>query len=346
MTIPFPATYSLLDPDALLAEILNAHYGLTASKCELHSRGMNDVYRVSARPESSHEERTYFLRVSRAHWKTEDQIRFEMRVLKHLADGGAPVAEPISRSLDRSGGSLDDLYTTISAFEGKRQAALFSPAVGDIISWDQPERFRHYGRALAKIHKASNTLPNSEETETSLAPNVVLAKALAALEPLLASSRPGDWAYLCDLADRIQKSSLWLDRNEMDWGVCHGDSMGQNAHITDSDAVTFFDFDCCGYGPRAYDLATVRWANWSAGIAESPVWPHVLQGYEEVRVLSQADRDAIPLCVALRGIWIMWYHAANASIFGCAETDDAYFDKRFQFLRAWDTTWLSQAAID
>ena len=37
-------------------------------------------------------------------------------------------------------------------------------------------------------------------------------------------------------------------------GFCHGDASGGNAHISGR-TITFFDFDCCGCGFRAYDVA-------------------------------------------------------------------------------------------
>jgi thiamine kinase-like enzyme len=37
-------------------------------------------------------------------------------------------------------------------------------------------------------------------------------------------------------------------------GFCHGDFHGGNACQKDG-SFTFYDFDCCGWGYRAYDLA-------------------------------------------------------------------------------------------
>ena len=47
------------------------------------------------------------------------------------------------------------------------------------------------------------------------------------------------------------------------WGVPvevqHGDLQGYHANVGPDGMLTFFDFDCGGYGYRAYDLAVFVW---------------------------------------------------------------------------------------
>jgi len=45
---------------------------------------------------------------------------------------------------------------------------------------------------------------------------------------------------------------------QLNFGFCHGDLHGGNAAF-DGDTITMFDFDCCGVGWRAYDIAVYRW---------------------------------------------------------------------------------------
>ena len=85
----------------------------------------------------------------------------------------------------------------------------------------------------------------------------LLETPLKAMQPCLAY-RIDDWQYVQKLADlRCSLTALPIDALEQ--GFCHGDMHGGNAHFTDDNIVTCFDFDCCGWGWRTYDVAVFRW---------------------------------------------------------------------------------------
>lgn len=62
------------------------------------------------------------------------------------------------------------------------------------------------------------------------------------------------------------------------------------------DQVTLFDFDHCGYGWRAYDLAPFYHA-------PDALQKAFFQGYETLRPLTQGERDCLPIFAKLRMLW-------------------------------------------
>jgi Ser/Thr protein kinase RdoA (MazF antagonist) len=93
-------------------------------------------------------------------------------------------------------------------------------------------------------------------------------------------------------------------------GFCHGDLHGGNAHRDQAQTQTFFNFDACGMGWRAYDIAVFRW---SARLRrkEQERWEAFLRGYTEERSLRTLDIQAVPFFVAIRHVWLLGIHTSN-----------------------------------
>jgi Ser/Thr protein kinase RdoA (MazF antagonist) len=67
-------------------------------------------------------------------------------------------------------------------------------------------------------------------------------------------------AYRFEVLSREHdRASFRSSREDLEVGSCHGDLHGWNAHIDQNMALTVYDFDCCGVGWRAYDIAVFRW---------------------------------------------------------------------------------------
>ena len=115
------------------------------------------------------------------------------------------------------------------------------------------------------------------------------------------AARPADAAYFVDFAVRL-KAHITHIAPTLDTGFCYGDFHGQNAHIDAELVVTFFDFDCCGQGWRAYDLAVFFWyARYSK--AHQQRCPEFFRSYLAQRPLAEQDIAAIPYFVAIRHLW-------------------------------------------
>jgi len=317
MSSPFPVTYSTLATDAL-SLWLEASYRIGAvTACALLHRGLNDSYLV----ETAHGR--YVLRVYRAGWRTPDEIAYEIAALEHLRRKAVPVALPVRR---RDGAAVDWL----PAPEGSRAAVLFTHAPGHELD-GSVEDSRRYGRAVASVHRATDDFAPGH-ARFSLDLDHLLTEPMAAIRPFLCH-RPADLDFLETLASRLAQRIAALPAGEMDRGFCHGDFHGDNAHI-DERAVTLFDFDCCGPGWRAYDIAVFRW-RWGDDEKGNERWAAFLEGYRSLRPIGERDLAAVPLFVAARAIWLRGLHAANTANWGRSWLNEAYWDRLLEGLREW-----------
>ncbi|GAB4215371.1 MAG: phosphotransferase enzyme family protein [Roseiflexaceae bacterium] len=316
--------HSIFSARALAAEVLPAYPIGNVTDCRFLSLGVNDTYLVTANGDDR-----YILRVYRAGWRSPAEIAYELEALAHLRGRGVAVAAPLPCRAGR-------LIQTIAAPEGPRYAVLFGYAPGHAPSYrEHPDdvAFR-YGQAVARIHAATDDF-RSAQPRFRIDQAHLLEQPLAALGRLLAQ-RPDDRRELEDLAGRIGTALAQLPLSELEQGFCHGDCHGGNAHSGAAEDLTFFDFDCCGHGWRAYDLAVFRWSGClHSKEKEQAIWPPFLRGYLSVRPLAAADQRAVPLFVGARQIWLMGLHAGGAPVWGHSWLDDAYFERALTFLRGW-----------
>ena len=90
----------------------------------------------------------------------------------------------------------------------------------------------------------------------------------------------------------------------------------------------------CGYGWRAYDLATFLW-NARSNALPSEHWEAVVQGYQTIRPLTPAEHAAIPAFIYARQIWLMGVHTRARERFGDAWLSDFYWASKLQTLKQW-----------
>lgn len=327
----FPATDSVLCARFLSERVLPLYALEAVSRCRFHHRGLNDTYKVEC-----NEGDAYFLRIYCAGWRSRDEIEAELTILLHLAQRNASVSTPVSQKDGQ-------LLTSLNCAEGQRWAALFTSAPGMEVDFNKynDELAGLYGEAVATIHCAADDIEGRP-----LRPTLNLAELLERPLHLLTSAiahRPGDVAYVNGLGDRLRHRIQRMADLEM--GFCHGDLHGRNACVKDS-AFTFYDFDCCGWGYRAYDLAVFPWAfairqNTTTRI--EAMGRAFFKGYMRRRTLRRIDVDAIAAFVAIRQIWLLGLHIGSGDRFGWAWINDSYFDSQLQVLRDWETNWLSRS---
>jgi len=75
--------------------------------------------------------------------------------------------------------------------------------------------------------------------------------------------------------------------------------------------ITHFDFDLCGYGWRAYDIAVFRWAR---GSKNDGRWERFLAGYKSVRPLSDQELRSIPYFIVSRQIWVICVYTEHPTM--------------------------------
>ncbi len=318
----FPVLSSILLPQELLAA-LSPDYKIGGLRtCALIRSGLNDSYLVQSADQD------YVLRVYRARWRSLPDIMWELEFLVHLANRGIGVAAPVPR-IDSG------LVSAVRAPEGLRYAALFTYAAGEPLRWDRQDAFCNTGRLTARLHHAADDFTCAHQ-RFCLDLEHLLDRPLQAILPRI-GHRPQDTAYLLELTQRLRTGLAALAGRGLDWGPCHGDLMSGNIHCRDSDVLTLFDFDCCGLGWRAYELATVLLFVSFMRQEAGPRWRSFLDGYGEVRQLGRHDLEAIPLFTAARLVWSMGVQAAGADKWGLDRLDGGFWDARFSFLRQWET---------
>ena len=324
----FPVTQSLLAASALASEVLHAYDIGQVTDCKLLHHNLNDLYVVTSA------DAAYVLRVGQSRGRHEQDVRYEVDLLNHLDRTGVPVAAPVAL---RDGG----FARRLQAPEGPRLAVLFASAPGaPLTAPDQDEQTAHaYGRAAALMHDAANDLV-SPHARFRLDLGFLVDAPLTTILPLL-GHRQQDRDALVEIACAVKERIARIPGDGLEVGPCHGDLTGANASVGDDGTLTFFDFEYCGLGFRAYDLATFRWGaamgRHRMGMDDEGIWSSFCAGYAAHRAIRRADMAAIPPFVAARHLWYMGLQTANWDYWGCGEVDDAFFDRELGFLRDWVT---------
>lgn len=321
MKLPFAAAHSVLSPQALAAQILPA-FGVTGSAdVRFFQGGFNDTYRVETR-----DGQILFLRVYHRGWRTQEDALYELDVLNHLHRSGIPVAYPIATQ-DRG------FLVEVAAPEGPRYVALFALAKGRELSYegDPAPMARRYGSAVAAMHNALDGF-ESPHRRFHIDLDHLIDRPLRHVEPILAR-RAADWDYLQRFAGAVKSAIDALPERDLERGVCHGDLQCYHAHLDEDGTLTFYDFDCGGFGYRAYDLAVFRWCS-RLQDQEEARWEAFLGAYRAARRVADLDVAAVPLFVCARHIWHMGVHAENAPHWGHGGLNDEYYAGRIAALRA------------
>lgn len=318
--LTLPSNHSVISSDALLPVIKDRYEIGEGKECRFICNGLNDTYLIISSTGK------YILRIYKAHWRTRDDVAFEVELLLDLKNKGIPVSAPIAQI----GG---DYVMEFTAPEGNRFAVLFTFADGGS-SDNKEENFALYGKEAAKMHLAMDVFQSVHE-RFQIDLDHLIDRPLQSIRRFL-SHRPEDYKYLESLSKELRRRIEEMSP-ELEWGLCHGDLHGGNVHFGENATLTHFDFDCGGFGWRAYDIAVLLWARVRSKQKEdftNKLWDAFLAAYQEHKTLSGRDLQAIPLFVAIREIWLMGLHTGNSQIWGSWQ-DDRYFSKNLSFLRNW-----------
>jgi Ser/Thr protein kinase RdoA (MazF antagonist) len=314
----FPVVYSTLAGEALVDRVLSQYALDEVLACRLWNRGLSDIYLVETLSS------LYVLRVSHAHWRNQSETQFELEFLDFLRQRNLPVAYPLS---SRDG----QLTIEVLAPEGKRYAALFVYAPGQIPLGDlNPAQAQSLGQALAGIHRAGQDF-GSGSYRQPLSLDYVLDASVQSIAPFL-RHRPEDAAYLHSVVDELHDQLRALPRRSPCWTVCWGDPHSGNVHFTADDRPMLFDFDQCGYGWRAFDLAKFFQVGMRAGLSRS-VRQAFLDGYESQTPLLVAERQALSALTQVAHLWA-WSIALDwQQLHSHSRLDQGYFSDRLSQLR-------------
>ena len=311
----FPVTSSILACEAL-AQAVEEHYPFGADvTCELLQVGTNHTYLVALG------DRRAVLKAYTHGVRSYDEIIGEVELVQLLYEHHAPVARPFRRN---DGG----LVLTVNAPEGLRHLAVFACADGKVGDFG-PEHLGLLGSSLAAIHACADSFDETPYRR-SLDVQHMVWEPIKLIRTVLTDDK--DISLLSRMAEAIECAVATLSSSAPAYGLCHGDVGGYNSYVDDEGVMTHFDFDFCGYGWRAYDLAVFLWSRNKICDAQT-AWQHwkwFVDGYESVRRLTPQERNAIPYFVLCRDLWLAGFRKQTNT-----PAADKYILNSVGFMREW-----------
>ena len=233
--------------------------------------------------------------------RQESDYEFELDWLNFLKEKELPVSYPIRRKNGRFLGSVE-------APEGTRYVALFSFAPGQPMDIFNEEQLFTMGATMAKIHTISNEYEAPYERRV-MDLDFLVDRPIARLKRILSQKpqRADDLELLIASAKEAREELVEIINNPSTtpdgWGPLGGDFHSANTYFTDDMSPTFFNFDLCGYGWRAYDIAAFLQNTDLINLSED-LTEDFFAGYYSVRPLSNNEHSAISPFLTIRRIWL------------------------------------------
>lgn len=315
-----PVIYSTLEAKSLASTLLATYEIDSPATCKLLSAGFNDTYLLKT------ENHRYVLRISRSGCRSLSEIHYELELLSHLKTRGVAVPQPIS-------GKHGEPVLKLRAPEGTRFLVAFRYQEGALMSWENQEQSKLAGRVAGMLHSASDGFSSRYE-RSPLDLELLIDAPMAAIRPFL-EDRPQDWSFLRTFAAKL-RSALLAASEGLDWGVCHGDLGASNMLVSTDSTVTLLDFDFCGPGWRAFDLAHV-WSRLAPSGSSRPAdskwdaWDSFVKGYTDVRPLQDVDRESLGIFHIINHLFFLGLHARNARYWGLLRISDEYLSGELAF---------------
>ncbi|MBD3836160.1 homoserine kinase [Brevundimonas sp.] len=208
----------------------------------------------------------------------EASLPFCLGLTAHLADRGFPAPRPVA---DRAGGWLGRL--------NGRAAAVIEWRTGAWLRQPSPADQAAAGAVLARLHQAA-------EGYAGRRANPVGPAAWRRLAERCAGAAKGEDRLLLD---RVEAALARLGdpfADELPVGAIHADYFPDNVLFEDGAVSGVIDFYFGCTGALAYDLAIAlsAWGFDADGRAMPDTLAAFQRGYEAVRPLSEAERDALP----------------------------------------------------
>jgi Ser/Thr protein kinase RdoA (MazF antagonist) len=190
------------------------------------------------------------------------------------------------------------------------------------------------GQATAQIHRhADASAPKYARPKMDI--TYFVERPLRNIQRIF-GHLPTEMELLTDAANTVTNVLQILPRIDLDYGLCHGDLHTGNVHFV-ADTPALFDFDCLGYGWRAYDLATFWWSHQLFEPDEEQqqaCWQAFVASYAAERPLHPTTLSLIPVFTLARQLWVMGIHTDAVTVhYGRSWLNEKYVQKHFSFLR-------------
>ena len=296
-----------------LAELLMEEYNLGGeAACKLFSKMLrtqdNDHYQVRVDGEKKFVARVYQL--GRHMNRTEGDYQYELAWLAYLHQRGHRVGYPIPRT---DGGYVG----LIDAPEGPRYYALFNYVEGTEMPINQAGLYFRMGQAMARIHLDSAEFSTPYVRQPWDFEHLV-DRSVERVKRNWSEKRAADFDLLLASADDAREQIISLLGNSQApeiWGTIGGDFHTANTFVNPKQELSFINFDLCGYGWFAYDIAVfllnTELLNRPVELSEA-----FFAGYFAVRPLAPEEHEAIESFMTLRRVWLTGSFAMSGGFAG------------------------------
>lgn len=278
----FPVTNSTLSA-AHIGLFLQEKYSLSKeTQCQLIKTGINDTYLVD---DNSNK---FVFRVYSLNWRSKTEITEEIKLLNQLKQNGISISYPIS---DQE----NNYIQLLNAPEGDRFAVLFSYASGKKLHVISEENHFKIGRLMAQLHQVTH---NQKSDRVDYTPEVILIDSLKQVTAFLPADTE-EMKFMQSAQNYLLQEFQNADTTQMRKGIVHLDIWFDNLNITKENKVTLFDFDFCGNGWLALDIAYYVMQLHNIEKYEltdyQPKVEHFIKGYESITRISNEEKRLLPM---------------------------------------------------
>jgi homoserine kinase type II len=263
----------------------------------------------------------YFLTLYEKRVATGD-LPFFLGLMEHLAKAGLSCPTPVR---DAKGRMLRRL--------ARRPAALVTFLEGVWIRRPQPRHCAAVGQAMARMHMAGQGFTLRREN----------ALGLGGWRPLYKRFQPRAKEIAPDLPATVEQELAHLEAHwpaDLPQGVIHADLFPDNVFFLGEELSGLIDFYFACNDALAYDVAIAlnAWCFETDHAFNITKGHALLKGYQSVRALGPAEREALPLLArgaALRFLLTRaydWLHTASDAL--VSRKDPNEYLRRLKFHRS------------
>ena len=232
-----PVISSVVSPD-FLATLVQEHYPFSPNvQCSILRTGINHAYFICEGDQKR------VLRLYSHQWRSREDIVAELELLLQMHEAGISVSYPIADS-------QGEFIHEVEAPEGMRYMVLFSYAPGRKLRKLTPKHCHTMGLLMGKMHKLMEG-----RSINRISYDFDTLMELPYQHALRFFDKKNDEMIFARKAIELSKQQLGPLAGQLRQGVVHLDLWYDNLNVTSSGHVTLFDFDFCGNGWLALDLA-------------------------------------------------------------------------------------------
>lgn len=303
---PFPESSYLAQVRRLRALAMDAlkHYPLRLKSLEFIHHGENTTFKATAR-----DSRKYLVRVHRDDYHRPEGILEELKWIQRIhRQGAAPVAKPLP---SRSGKLL--VQATAPGVPGRRPVSVLHWLEGRFLHRRSSRSYLYdLGRLIAILQKAA---PKTRNRRYWTAEGMVgHAPKFGSIDHLALTTPAQQKVITAARKKTLGRLRLYERRFPKRFGLIHADIHFGNLLVTDK-GLAAIDFDDCGYGFWAYDLAVVMLAierqfNERDPVKVADMRKRLIAGYKTVSPWDHHD-DAVldDLILARKLMMLGWLNS-------------------------------------